>query len=338
MARISRREFLKTAAVGLGAVTVGDLLSSCSAAPVITQASTLPTEPEIKPTPSSVDTTIPETETPTVTTISDPDVVVVRNGEPEAMVRKALEALGGMSRFVASGSRVVIKPNICTADYSYEYAATTNPWVVGALVKLCVEAGASSVKVMDYPFSGRAERAYVTSGIAEQVEAAGGEMHVMSNVKYVMTDIPGATDLTQCKIYDDILKADVVIDVPVAKDHGEATLTLGMKNLMGVIVNRSLLHQNLGRRIAELASRIRPALTVIDAVRILTDHGPRGGNLADVKKIDTIIASADMVAADSYATRLFGLWPDDIEYIVEAAAMGLGNKDLTSMKIQEINL
>jgi len=92
------------------------------------------------------------------------------------MVRRALASLGGMDKFVPKGANVVVKPNICVAYHTYEYAATTNPWVVGALVKMCFEAGASSVKVMDFPFGGSAQEAYVKSGIKEQVEAAGGEM------------------------------------------------------------------------------------------------------------------------------------------------------------------
>ncbi len=77
---------------------------------------------------------------------------------------------------------------------------------------------------------------------------------------------------------------------------------------------------------------------MVDAVRILVDNGPTGGNLADVKKLDTIIASPDIVAADSYGTTLFGMRPDDLSYIKAAAAMGLGNSDLKAMRIEEINV
>ena len=108
------------------------------------------------------------------------------------MVRRAIAALGGMERFVPRDANVIVKPNICVAYHTYEYAATTNPWVVGALVKMCLEAGARSVRVMDYPFGGSAEEAYEISGIAEQVKAAGGEMVVMSRMKFVPMDIPQA--------------------------------------------------------------------------------------------------------------------------------------------------
>jgi uncharacterized protein (DUF362 family) len=109
-----------------------------------------------------------------------------------------------------------------------------------------------------------------------------------------------------------------------------------MKNLMGLVFNRGAIHTRLGQRIADLTALFRPTLTVVDAVRMLMDHGPSGGNLDDVKKMDTIIVSPDIVAADSYATTLFGLQPDDIGYIKAAAEMGLGNSDLKSLKIEEI--
>jgi len=140
------------------------------------------------------------------------------------------------------------------------------------------------------------------------------------------------------EIYPDILEADLVINVPIAKHHGSTRLTLGSKNLMGVILDRGMMHLNLGQRIADLSSLVRPKLTVIDAVRILTNNGPTGGDLADVHQKDTVIASRDIVAADAYATTLFGLTGTDIGYIQASADMGLGTMDLSSINIQEISL
>ncbi len=161
---------------------------------------------------------------------------------------------------------------------------------------------------------------------------------MMPGFKYVTVDIPNGLDLRECDIFDDILKADVWINVPVAKHHSLARLTLGMKNLMGVIHNRPAMHSNLGQRLADLTSRIPPTLTVDDAVRILLDHGPTGGRLDDVKQLDTVIASTDIVAADSYAATLFGMQPADLPYIQAGAAMGLGRSDLDSLLIEEINV
>ena len=254
------------------------------------------------------------------------------------MVRAALNALGGIQRFVKSGDDVIIKPNICTADYSYEYAAFTNPEVVGALTALCVGAGAKRVRVMDLPLSHNCEQEYTRSGIADAVVAAGGQMEVMSSGNFEETAIPEGWDITSWPVYRDVLDADVLIDVPIAKDHTLGRLTLGMKNLMGVILDRGGFHSNLGQRLADLSSLVRPTLTVVDAVRILMDHGPTGGSLDDVKLANTIIASRDIVAADAYAATLFGLTGAGVPAIVAGAEMGLGTMDLSSIQVEEINV
>ena len=343
MKKISRREFLRFIAISFGAVTFDRFLTACG----LQQTSVSPTSfpKTISTTSTAATSTVPVPTSATIATqeaaatpFIKPDVTVARGGEPEEMVRRALAAFGGLETFVPSGSRVVVKPNICVAYHTYEYAATTNPWVVGALVKLAYEAGAGSVQVFDYPFGGSAQKAYVRSGIEEQVKAAGGEMMSIQGFKFVSADVPQGVDLKQTKAFKDALEADVLIDVPIAKHHGSARLTLGMKNLMGLIQNRGAIHQNLGQRIADLATLFRPTLTVVDAVRILMNHGPSGGNLDDVKKLDTVIVSPDIVAADSYATTLFGLQPGDIAYIAAATKMGLGSSDLSSLRIEEITV
>jgi uncharacterized protein (DUF362 family) len=341
----NRRVFLRWLAIQLGAVAGSKFLAACSEATSPLEMG-LPTSTVIPP-PTSVPSALPAdtaeapVSSPTIEAtepISHPDIAVARSGEPEELVRAAITALGGIERFVKAGDQVIVKPNICVAYHTYEYAATTNPWVVSTLVKLCLEAGAKSVKVMDYPFGGTSEQAYIKSGIQEQVLTAGGEMEAISTFKFVSTELPEGLDLKSCDIYDDVLSADVVINVPIAKDHSLARLTLGMKNLMGVIRDRPAMHRNLGQRLADLSSRVRPALTVVDAVRILTWGGPSGGSLDAVKKMDTVIASPDIVAADSYAATLFNFNPMDLSYVQAGVSMGLGRSDLEHLKIEEIHL
>jgi len=265
-------------------------------------------------------------------------LAVARGESPRALVQAAIKALGGMEKFVKPGNDVIIKPNICVAYHTYEYAATTNPEVIGTLVTLCLGAGARRVRVMDQPFGGTAEEAYTKSGIDDAVKAAGGQMELMSRMKFRDTPIPEGRDIKRWQVYGDILDTDVVINVPIAKHHSLTRLTLGMKNLMGVILDRGGFHSNIGQRLADLTSLVRPELTVVDAVRILMNHGPTGGNLSDVKLTNTIIASHDIVAADAYATSLFGLTSADVSYIPASAQMGLGTMDLKSIRIEEIRV
>lgn len=317
MRQLTRREFIRWCGLSAAALSLPPGLVGCSTRAASTEAARA-----IPPSPPS----------------GLPDLVVARHADPETLVRRALAALGGIETFVSQGAWVVIKPNVCTAYHSYEYATTTNPWVVGTLVKMCFEAGARKVDVMDHPFGGTPQRAYEVSGIGEQVRLSGGQMVSMSFLGFVETDIPQGIDLKRWQIYEDCLKADVMINVPIAKHHNLARLTLGMKNLMGVIEERGSIHSNMGQRLADLASCIHPTLTVVDAVRILMDHGPTGGSLDDVRQADTLIASRDIVAADSYAATLFDLAPEDLSYIQAGAAMGLGRSDLSEMKIEQLDL
>jgi len=194
------------------------------------------------------------------------------------------------------------------------------------------------VRVMDNPFAGTAQSAYQRSGIGNAVGTVGGEMEVMNSNKFRTNKIPDGIDLKEWKFYQDILNADVVINAPIAKHHGITGLTLGCKNLMGTILNRGQIHSNIDQRIADIVSRVRPTLTVIDGIRTLTRGGPTGGNLDDVKMSNTVIASADVVAADSYAATLFDKTGSEIGYIRAAASMGLGTMDLASIKIEELSL
>jgi uncharacterized protein (DUF362 family) len=344
MDRISRRTLLKFLCSSIGAYTVAECLSACTPKVIrnVTPTQLEPTETTGGVNPSkeveSLSTMKDSPVESTVTSSPIPDLVVARGGDPQVMVERALAAIGGMERFVPKDGWVIIKPNICNSYNGYQYASTTNPWVVAALVRLCLGAGAKKVQVMDSPFGGTAANAYVSSGIAEQVGLAGGEMIDMPGFKFKEVAVKDPVKLKSCFIYEDVFKADLVINVPIAKTHGLAKLTLGLKNMMGLIQNREYFHSWMGERLTDLNRTIHPALTVVDAIRILTANGPTGGNLDDVKQMDTIIVSTDVVAADSYATGLFGLRPEDVGSIVEAAKVGFGVSDLNNLRIEELSV
>jgi len=269
-----------------------------------------------------------------VKSVKNPDISVAVSADPDKNTRKAVEMLGGMKKFVSNGDVVVVKPNIGW-DRKPEYAATTNPFVVAALVKLAYEAGAKKVKVFDRTCN-NATRCYASSGIEKAAKAAGAEVKfIEEDSNYIDTIINGVS-LKKWPVSKDILECDCFINAPVAKQHGSSQLTLSMKNLMGVIGgNRGAYHVgNLHRWIADLAGTIKPKLVVIDASRILLKSGPTGGNLDDVKTTNTVIASANQVAADAYACGLFGKKPETIDHIRFAYEMGLGEMDIKKLKIE----
>jgi uncharacterized protein (DUF362 family) len=267
-------------------------------------------------------------------------MAVLHGSDPAEITRRAVAAVGGMERFVRPGQTVIVKPNICHAPAGIGYGSTTHPAVVGALVALALAAGARKVQVMDGPFASGPDEAYERSGIKEAVAAAGGEMVIMSSFAYSDTAIPAGRNIKEWSVYQPALAADVLIDVPVAKHHGSAGLSLAMKNLMGLLEpnGRGMFHGNLHQNIADLTTLFRPQLTVVDAVTMLMAHGPTGGSLSDVRRQNTVIASPDIIAADAYAATLFGKQPHDIGYIAMGADMGLGRADLKAIRIEEMAL
>jgi uncharacterized protein (DUF362 family) len=346
MKTISRRELLRRTAMGLGAVALGELLAACSpivkptAAVVNTRPpSAVPPSATGIPTAAAQSTAVPIATTavqaaPTASSIAD--LAVARGGDdPEILVRKAIAAIGGMERYVPKGANVVVKPNICIPA-QFTQGATTNPIVVATLVRMAFEAGAKTVKVLDYPFGGPSLQAYIISGIGQKVLEAGGEMEPIANFKFVKTAIPKAVSLKTADIYQTILDADVLINAPVAKNHSSAMYTLGLKNMMGLVSDREIMHVYLHQAIADLNTVIKPQLTVIDAVRVMLRGGPQGGREDYLQKIDTIVASQDVVAADTYALRFFKGNLDSVPYIKMAEKLGVGRTDLNNMKIEEI--
>lgn len=255
-----------------------------------------------------------------------------------ALVNRVIDALGGMKQFVKSGDKVVVKPNIGW-DRSPEQAANTHPLVVKAVVELALAAGAAKVMVFDRTCN-EERRCYTNSGIKDTLESIKDprlKFYHPDSRKYVPVDIAKGKAVNRLEIYKDALEADSYINVPVAKHHGLSKLTMGLKNSMGLLGGeRGQMHHNLGQKLADLATIIRPSLTVIDATRVLLANGPQGGDIKDVKVLNTIIASTDPVAADAYTTTLFDLQPDAIESTVAAYRMGLGEMQLDKLTIKKI--
>lgn len=265
-----------------------------------------------------------------------PDLVVAHGQSPELLVKSAVEAMGGIKKFISRGDIVVIKPNIGW-DRTPEQAGNTNPQVVAAMVKLCLEAGAKKVKVFDRPVNDP-RRCYVQSGIAPAASALGAEVDYMDERKFKEMTINGPT-LKSWPLYSEVFDADKVINIPIAKHHGLAKLTLSMKNWMGVMGgSRRQIHQKLDESLVDLSLKIKPTLTILDAVRILTANGPQGGSLDDVKRLDTIVVGIDPIAIDSYGATLFGMKGSDLRYVTLGHKMGLGQMDLNKVNIRKINV
>jgi uncharacterized protein (DUF362 family) len=263
------------------------------------------------------------------------DVVVCEGTDYKTLLTRAFGKLGGLKRYVKAGGSVLVKPNIAW-DRAPEYGATTNPFVVAALVELCLAAGAREVKVYDNPCD-NCRRTYDSSGIADAARDAGAKVSYVDTALGKTVKIPGGVAVKKAEIYADVLATDVIVNVPIAKDHSLTHLTLGMKNLLGILVeNRGLWHQRINQKLVDLAQVVTPALTVIDATRIMTANGPSGGGLGYVKRLDKLVVTTDVTAADAYATTLFGLEPTDLGVVREAQKRDFGTADLERMNVTKV--
>jgi uncharacterized protein (DUF362 family) len=270
-----------------------------------------------------------------------PDATVAAvKGEPAAATRRAVELLGGMAAFVSAGQRVVVKPNIGW-DRTPDQGANTHPDVVATVVRLCLEAGAGEVLVFDRP-SNDPRLCYRRSGIEAAVRGIGDKrarIFVPDYRKYVAVRVPGDAAAAPFLVYEDAASADVFVNVPIAKDHGLCLLTMGMKNLMGVLGgDRGRMHDGFDEKIVALNRARRSDLVVLDATRVIVANGPQGGRPQDVRRPGVVVAGTNVVAVDAYATRFFGFAPQDVSHLIRAAAHGLGPIDLSTVRVREESL
>ncbi len=269
-----------------------------------------------------------------------PDLSVVTGRDPAQNVRAAVEALGGMGRFVGKGDIVTLKPNMGFGN-APEAATTTDPRVVRAMAELALNAGAKRVLIYDYPCN-KADIVLDVCGIKKIMAGLDDTfVYTIQSAKYYSeVTIPNAKTLYQVPIARDILESDCIINMPVAKSHGSAKVSFGMKNWMGIVENRKTWHfsHDLNTAIADIATFVRPKLTLLDATRALVTGGP--GGPGEIQALNTVVAGTDPVALDAYGLTLApfggkGYKPTDINYLVDAAKRGVGTIDLEKLTVQK---
>ena len=310
---MDRRQFIKTAALaGVSLSTLGCMGSSQE------KSVAVPTASPVAPLPSAYDLT------------------VVQGTDPVSLMDRGFKAIGGINRYVKKDGIVVIKPNF-SVPRTPEEAATTNTVMVATLVKMCLAAGAREVKVVDQPLSSSTPvMCLERTGIKRAVEEAGGKIFTYNGVKEAFRPVSFAgKTMTNFEYSKDIMDADLFINFPILKHHGGAKLTLGMKNLMGLIADRRYLpSSDLHQGIAELAAFRKPHLTILDAIRGITEKGPVGPGA--IREYGQVVFGTDQVAIDAYAASMFGMKPQDVGYIRIASELGIGEINWEKLKMQKV--
>jgi len=270
------------------------------------------------------------------------DLIIAKNGSPSQLLQAAMVPLGGMSRFVKKGQRVVIKANVAWAR-TPDQACTNNPELLSALIKMCYEAEAKRVAVWDHTCDNYLFT-FSRSGLKETAQKAGADIFSGHgrNV-YKQVDVPKGKKLKTVEILRDVLESDVFINFPIPKHHFATELTLGLKNLIGIVWDMEQLHKiDLHQCIADINTVRKPDLVVVDAIRILTTNGPKGPG--KIENIGEVIASTDIVAADAYSAAFFKhpktgkpFRPEEIKFVKNAFELGLGQIDLSKVRVKKVS-
>lgn len=271
------------------------------------------------------------------------DLVAVMGGEPAEMFRQAIAQMGGMKKFVKTGNKVVVKPNIGW-DKSPELAGNTNPELVKEIVKQCFDAGAKEVVVFDHTCDDW-QKCYKNSGIEAAAKAEGAKVLPADQESYYREiTLPRGKSLKKAKVHNAILDCDVWINVPILKNHGGAQLTMSMKNHMGIVWDRGFFHQNdLQQCIADICTMSKPAvLNIVDAYRIMKTNGPRGRSASDVVLAKGLFLSQDIVAVDTAAAKFFNqvreMPLEKVGHLSNGQALKIGTMDIDKLKVKRIKI
>jgi uncharacterized protein (DUF362 family) len=308
-------------------------------------------KPAVIEAPESMATTTVKKSSVTTSAISPSSklasVVVVRGAlgmDPQVLVDKALELLGGVEKFVPAGGSILVKPNVGF----YEMDAVTDPKVVAAVVRSLRHARPARIVVGESSVRGHdTQHALSVTGVRAAAEQAGAEVRDMRKDPAVTVNLPKGRAITSVEVFKTVLDSSFIVDVPRLKRHSATVATIGLKNMMGVLPDseKGRFHEiNLNQCIADLNSEVRPNLVIIDATRVMTRRGPTGGVMVD---LNLVIASLDPVAADVVAAEeLFKAEGasdprgavGSIEHIRRAAESGVGVADRSKIQVLEVSL
>ena len=262
-------------------------------------------------------------------------VVVVHGDDIAKMIAAGIAKMGGWGRYFKEGQKVAIKPNLAWKS-TPEQGGNTHPDIIRAVVQAAEKAKVKQVVIPENTCHSERET-FPACGVLDAIKGTGAKLYRPRGGDYVSVEIPSGKICKKARVTRDLIEADCLVNIPVAKNHSGAVLTLSMKNWMGAVDNRTRQgwhRQGLHQCIADFSTYLKPTLIIIDATRIMLTRGPQGpGKLAHPHEI---IFSTDPVAADAYAATLFKMKPADVPHIRLAAEMGIGCIDLDKVELVRV--
>ncbi len=269
----------------------------------------------------------------------NPIVSIQRCSDPhdetsiEKSVQSSIDLLGGLNTLVMPGDTVLIKPNLVD-NYDYKTGATTNPYVVRTLIRMAKQAAAKKVIVADGSRVGLDTEIVLTgTGMRKACEEMGAEVRDLKKDPYQVAFIPNGKIFRRVRMPETFFEADVLINVPVMKTHDCEPVTLGLKNMKGLIHERDKkrFHRwGLTQCVIDLNKIALPHLTVLDGTIAMEGAGPIFGTPIH---FGLIVGSFDTLAADAVAASIMGYSNEEVPYLQVAEEQGLGTADLKKIEI-----
>ena len=275
-------------------------------------------------------------------------IVVVHGTDIPKMIEAGIEKMGGWGKFIKEGSKVSLKPNLAWS-VTPEQGGNTHPDIIRAVILAAEKAKAKQILIPENTCESE-KKTFPVCGIYDAIKGTSAVLTRPKRNDYMDVEVPKGKVCKKARVTRALVEADCLINMPVAKHHGGATLTISMKNWMGAVDNgtRQWWHRaGLHQCIADFSTYLKASLIIIDATRILLEKGPRGpGKLAHPHEI---IFATDPVAADAYAATLFvkaGMKfqnkpltaPKDVGYIKIAEELGVGCADLSKVDIVRVEV
>ena len=258
------------------------------------------------------------------------------------ITKDAVDKIGGMNKFVKKGQSVGLLIN---SAFSHP-GSYTNPDIVFSVLKMCFDAGAKTV----YCLRGESDNYFKRSSLFKKQKGLINKITKLSG-NNIEVPVKGGSLLKNAEIVSELLKIDVLINIPILKDHSDTKFTCCLKNMMGAATFKTnkFFHFGSGKNtssddwysnvdflsqcIADLNLLRKPDLNIVDATNFIISNGPSGpGNL---KKENKVVAGKDTVSVDAYCTQFLGLKPAKVSMIVKADKNKTGSMIINKLKIVE---
>ncbi|MBL7133571.1 MAG: DUF362 domain-containing protein [Phycisphaerae bacterium] len=302
---VARREFMRMGVAGAGAMLLGETLA-------------LGAEPKAG---------------------GKTDVWVLHGTNKKDLMNACLKVIAENGGFGKDVKKLTLKINAAWWR-TPKQAANTSPELADAFLKGCKGQGIKQIVMPEHPVD-PAKKTFGQSGLLAVAKANGVPMIDLASDEKLFKEvqIPKGKRMQKALVGKHFLETDALVNMPVAKHHGGATLTMAMKNWMGAVKDRRYLHRNdLHQCIADLSTLIKPNWAIIDAMRIMLDRGPKGPS-RNMKELNLLVVSKDQIAADAYTSTLFpGMGPDKVKYLTIAGQMKLGTVDLSKIAVHKIEV